>query len=75
MSNPILNIAQNSQQIDINALKAQFAQDPLGFMLKNKLKIPNELAGNFRGMVEYLANTGQVPPQLQAQVNAMLGKR
>lgn len=77
MSNPIINQNQSAspKNLDINALKAQFIQDPLGFLVRNKLNIPQSLAGDFRGMVEYLANTGQVPPQLQAQVNVMLGKR
>lgn len=60
-------IPQN--QPDMNALYQQFLQNPLQYL--SELNIPQNLTTPEQ-MVRHLASTNQIPPQLQAMVNAKL---
>ena len=73
MANPL--IQGNSQQNDAQKMYAEFQKSPTDFLVKCGLNIPKDFNGNYRAMVEHLANTGQIPQALQGRVNAMLGRR
>ena len=61
------------QQADMNTLFQQFCGNPLEFLIKSKLNIPQNVSDP-RQIVQYLANTNQIPQQLQQRVNQMLGR-
>ena len=44
----------------MNNQYATFRQNPLQFLLNQKINIPNEYANNPQGAVQYLMNTGQI---------------
>lgn len=77
MSNPLFQ--QSQQQItpnsDMNRLYSEFQQSPTDFLVRMGLNIPTGFNGDYRALVEYLARSGQIPPQLQGRVNAMLSRR
>ena len=71
MGNPL--VSNNYQQNqNMQQAYAQFQQNPMRYL--TGLNIPQGM-NDPRQIVEHLANTGQVPPQLQAMVNAKLGRR
>ena len=70
MSNPLNNGRQ--QQPDMNALFQQFKQNPVKYL--TGFDIPQGM-NNPQQIVQHLANSGKIPPQLQGRVNAMLGRR
>ena len=69
MGNPFV---QQQQQPDINQLYQQFMQNPMqyltGFNLPQGMTNPQQI-------VQFLADSGRIPPMLQGRVNAMLGRR
>ena len=67
MGNPL-----NVGQPDINQLYQQFMQNPLQYL--SGLNIPKELTSP-QQIVQFLADSGRIPPMLQGRVNAMLGRR
>lgn len=69
MANPIMQ-NQGSQQTE--QMYNEFTKSPADFLVKCGLKIPADFSGDYRAMVQHLANTGQIPPILQGRVNAML---
>lgn len=71
MGNP-LNPQTPQQNPNMQLAYQQFQQNPMRFL--TGLNIPQGMTDP-RQIVEHLANTGQVPPQLQAMVNARLGRR
>lgn len=79
MSNPLTanQPAQQRQQNapDLNALYQQFRKNPLEWLLKSKLNIPQELSGSPQAIVEHLYRTGQIPKQIMPQVQQMINKR
>lgn len=77
MPNDLLSTLHGTQSIpptpkktDFSTMYSQFRQNPMQYL--SGLNIPQNLVGNPRAIVQHLANTGQVPPILQARVNAML---
>ena len=75
--NPIYPHQQKQPQSrpDPNAMYQEFQKNPSDFLVKCGLNIPADFQGDYRAMVEHLANSGQVPPALRGRVNAMLGRR
>ena len=71
MGNP-LNPQNQQPNPNMQMAYQQFQQNPMRYL--TGLNIPQGM-NDPRQIVEYLANTGQVPPQLQAMVNAKLGRR
>ena len=67
MGNPFVQ-----KQPDINQLYQQFMQNPLQFL--QGFNIPTNLT-NPQQIVEYLADSGKIPPMLKNRVDAMLGRR
>ena len=66
-------LASNNPQIDINALYQQFQLNPVEFLVRSRLNIPQGM-NNPQQIVQHLSATGQVPTQYRQQVNAMLRK-
>lgn len=69
----IFEALASNQQIDINALYQQFQLNPVEFLVRSRLNIPQGM-NNPQQIVQHLATSGQVPPQYQRQVDAMLRK-
>lgn len=67
----IFDALASNQNIDINALYKQFQMNPLDFLIKSRLNIPQGM-NNPQQIVQHLATSGQVPPQYRQQVDAML---
>ena len=57
---------------DIGTMFQQFRQNPMKYL--TGLDIPQGMSSP-QQIVQYLANSGRIPPQLQGRVNAMLGKQ
>lgn len=75
MSNPLVNSKATAQQPDLSALYQSFLKNPMEFLLRSKLNIPKELAGNPQAMVQHLIDTNQVPEQVKSQIAALMPKR
>lgn len=69
MANPLVS---KQQQPDMNALYQQFMQNPLRYL--TGLNIPSHITTP-QEMVQYLADSGKIPPMLKNRVDAMLGRR
>lgn len=69
MGNP-LNIP--NQQPNMQQMQQQFNQNPMRYL--TGLNIPQGMTDPEQ-IVRHLDSTGQIPPILQARVNAMLGRR
>ena len=73
--NPLTAGQGQANAPDLNALYAQFRKNPLEWLLKSKLNIPQELSDSPRAMVEHLMKTGQVPPQFIPQIRQMMSQK
>ena len=75
MKNPLMNgNGGNAPQMpNINALFAQFKKNPMEFLLKSKLNIPQNVGSSPQAIVEHLMKSGQVPNQLIPQVQRLMG--
>lgn len=62
----------NSKAPNMNELYNHFAQNPMKYL--TGLNIPQGL-NSPQQIVQFLADKGRIPPQLQSRVNAMLGRR
>lgn len=71
-----MSLFQNlqNQQNDINSLYQQFQQNPMEFLLKSRLNIPQGMS-NPQQILQHLSATGQVPTQYRQQVNQLLMTR
>lgn len=69
MGNP-LNI--QNQQPNMQQMQQQFNQNPMRYL--TGLNIPQGMTDPEQ-IVRHLDSTGQIPPMLQAMVNAKLGRR
>lgn len=69
MGNP-LNLP--NQQPNVAMLQQQFNQNPMRYLAG--LNIPQGMTDPEQ-IVRHLDSTGQIPPMLQARVNAMLGRK
>lgn len=75
MANPLMQNRSQANDGNNEKMYEEFRQNPANFLIKCGLNIPQDFQGDYRAMVQHLANTGQIPPALQGRVNAMLGKR
>lgn len=73
MSNPLIN--KKTNEPDINALFQQFKKNPVEFLIKSKLNIPQGMNGNPQEIVRHLYNSGQIPQQILPKVQQMLGAK
>ena len=51
---------------------AEFQKNPTNYLVKCGLNIPKDFQGDYRALVQHLANTNQIPPALRGRVMAML---
>ena len=74
MSNPLITGQPTGQgQPDLNKMFQQFKQNPLEYLVKAKLNIPQGMTDP-QQIVNHLMGTGQVPKQLMPQINQMMRK-
>ena len=59
---------------DIGALYQQFRQNPVEFLVRSGLKIPQNVTDPLQ-LVQYIAQTRQVPMQYQNEIYSMLNKK
>ena len=71
MPNPLM---QNRSQAN-NQMYDEFRKDPTAYLVKCGLNIPQDFQGDYRAMVQHLANTNQIPPALRGRVQAMLNAK
>lgn len=58
-------------QPDMNAMFADFKKNPMSFLLRAKLDVPEAIKDNPQAMVTHLMQTGQIPRQLLPRVQQM----
>lgn len=58
-------------QPDMNALFLEFKKNPMEFLMRSRLNVPQNLQGNPQAIVQHLMQTGQVPQQLVPRVQQM----
>ena len=75
MPNPLMQNHSQANNVNNEKMYEEFRQNPANFLIKCGLNIPADFQGDYRAMVQHLANTGQIPPALQGRVNAMLKQR
>ena len=75
MANPLMQNRSQANNGNNEKMYEEFRQNPANFLIKCGLNIPQDFQGDYRAMVQHLANTGQIPPALQGRVNAMLKQR
>ena len=75
MANPLMQNRSQANNGNNEKMYEEFRQNPTNFLIKCGLNIPADFQGDYRAMVQHLANTGQIPPALQGRVNAMLKQR
>lgn len=73
MSNPLTTGQQNAQMPDIGKMFQQFKQNPMEYLIKAKLNIPQGMTEP-QQIFNHLMGTGQVPKQLMPQINQMMRK-
>lgn len=75
MANPLMQNRSQANNGNNEEMYEEFRQNPTNFLIKCGLNIPQDFQGDYRAMVQHLANTNQIPPALQGRVNAMLRQR
>lgn len=58
-------------QPDMNAMFESFKKNPMEFLTRARLNIPEGMSGNPQAIVQHLMQTGQVPRQLMPRVQQM----
>lgn len=71
--NPLVNGSQTANNADINSLFQQFKKNPMEFLIKSKLNIPQNIGNDPQTIVQHLFNSGQIPKQILPRVQQMLG--
>lgn len=59
---------------DIGTLYQQFRQNPVEFLVRSGLKIPQNVTDPLQ-LVQYIAQTRQVPMQYQNEIFSMLNRK
>ena len=74
MSNPLITGQPTGQgQPDLGKMFQQFKRNPLEYLVKAKLNIPQGMTDP-QQIFNHLMGTGQVPKQLMPQINQMMRK-
>lgn len=70
-----MSLFQNlqNQQNDINSLYQQFQQNPIDFLARSNLGIPQGMTDPMQ-ILQYLNNSRKIPQHLQGKVNQILGR-
>ena len=76
MKSIMQRLADNPQNTNTRSqneqIFAEFQKDPTSYLVKCGLDIPQNFTGDYRALVQHLANTNQIPPALRGRVMAML---
>lgn len=75
MGNPLMQNRSQANNGNSEKMYEEFRQNPANFLIKCGLNIPQDFQGDYRAMVQHLANTGQIPPALRGRVQAMLNSK
>lgn len=62
------------KKTDIGALYQQFRQNPVEFLIRSRLQIPQNVTDP-QQLVQYLSQTRQVPMQYQNEIFSMLNRK
>ena len=63
---------QPTQQMpNISEMFQKFKQNPMDYLLKSKLNIPDNIGNNPQNILQYLVNSGQVSQQKLSQAQAI----
>lgn len=76
MKNPLTagqNIGQTGQMPDIGKMFQQFKQNPIEYLIKAKLNVPQGMTDP-QQIVNHFMGTGQIPKQLMPQIHQMMRK-
>lgn len=60
MSNPLYN---SMQQPSMASMLQNLKKDPIGFLMKSKFNIPNNISNDPNAIIQHLMRTGQVSQQ------------
>lgn len=69
----IFDALASNQNVDINALYQQFQLNPIDFLAKSNLGIPQGMNDPMQ-ILQYLNNSNKIPQHLQGRVNQILGR-
>lgn len=71
--NPLIkNTQQTTRQMpNIGEMFQKFKQNPMDYLLKSKLSIPDNIGNNPQNILQYLVQSGQVSQQMMNQAQAI----
>lgn len=72
MGNPLMNGGGMPSMQQIMTQFQSFQRNPMQFLIQRKFNIPQELAGDPRGMVQHLLNSGQMSQQQLQQLQQIV---
>lgn len=75
MGNPLMQNRSQANDGNNQKMYEEFRQNPANFLIKCGLNIPADFSGDYRAMVQHLANTNQIPSALRGRVQAMLNSK
>ena len=75
MPNPLMQNRSQANDGNNQKMYDEFRQNPTNFLIKCGLNIPADFQGDYRAMVQHLANTNQIQPALRGRVQAMLNSK
>lgn len=67
------NQNNQNQQADIKYLYQQFQQNPIDFLARSNLGIPQGMTDPMQ-ILQFLNQSGRIPQHLQGKVNQILGR-
>lgn len=62
---------RHSIEPNMNVMFEEFKKNPMEFLTRARLNIPQNIGSNPQAIVTHLMQTGQIPRQLLPQVQAM----
>ena len=73
--NPLINntqqTTQQQQMPNLGEMFQKFKQNPMDYLLKSKLSIPDNIGNNPQNILQYLVQSGQVSQQMMNQAQAI----
>ena len=62
---------QHPSEPNMNAMFEEFKKNPMEYLTRARLNIPQNIGANPQAIVTHLMQTGQIPRQLLPQIQAM----
>lgn len=71
--NPLINNTQQTtqQMPNIGEMFQKFKQNPVEYLMRGKLNIPDNIGNNPQNILQYLVQSGQVSQQMMNQAQAI----